>query len=305
MKGQKAWPPAAAGSGSPRTVTARSGSSTQNGSRDEGPRGRPPVQHDCPQREAYVAAAGPGGNVASSTQSRAAPRVGSRSRSAASRGRRVRRLDRRLSHVQELSLEGSTPGIRSSVTIPFARRLTAANDREALVGTAMGEGAVWAIGDAADRRLWRIDPVRHRVTATVDLALSPRRRRRGRWRRLGDRRAGDRLVRIDPTTNGVEASIPVGRGAGDVAFGRGSVWVAGAIDHTVTRVDPVTNRVTASIPLDAAAQSVAAREKARSGWWAMRVSRCASLVGIALVLVAGCGGGENAPVRSASFPTAT
>jgi streptogramin lyase len=163
-------------------------------------------------------------------------------------------------NVQQLRLEGSTPGIEQTVVIPFARRLTAANFREALAGIAEGEGAVWVIGDAADRRLWRIDPVRHRITATIGLQFPPGDVAAGGGAVWVTDELGDRLVRIDPRTNRVERRIPVGRGASGVAFGRGSVWVASAIDHTVARVDPATNRVVATIPVAAGARSVAVGE---------------------------------------------
>ncbi len=71
---------------------------------------------------------------------------------------------------------------------------------------------------------------------------------------------GDRLVRIDPATNGVVRTIPVGRGASGVTVGAGSVWVANAVDHTLTRVDPRTNRVVATIPVAASPQAVAVGE---------------------------------------------
>ena len=58
-------------------------------------------------------------------------------------------------------------------------------------------------------------------------------------------------MRIDPATNRVVGSIPVGRGAIGVAVGAGSVWVANAIDHSLTRIDPATNRVTATIRVPA------------------------------------------------------
>jgi streptogramin lyase len=163
-------------------------------------------------------------------------------------------------NVQRLRLEGSTPRIEKTVVIPFARGLTAANFREALAGIAEGEGAVWVIGDAADRRLWRIDPVRHRITATIGLGFPPGDVAAGGGAVWVTDELGDRLVRIDPRTNRVERRITVGRGASGVTFGRGSVWVASAIDHTVARVDPATNRVVASIPVAAGARSVAVGE---------------------------------------------
>ena len=165
-------------------------------------------------------------------------------------------------NVQQLGAEGSSqnPEVRATVVIPFARGLTASNFREALAGTAVGEGGVWVVGDAADRRLWRIDPVRHVIAATIDLGFPPGGVAAGGGAVWVTDQLGDRLVRIDPATNRVDGSIPVGRGAAGVTFGDGSVWVAGAIAHSVTRVDPVTNRVVATIPVAASPEAVAMGE---------------------------------------------
>lgn len=57
------------------------------------------------------------------------------------------------------------------------------------------------------------------------------------------------VSRIDPKTNKVVATIPVGQGLGDVVLGPGAVWVATRDDDTVSRIDPTTNRVVASIKL--------------------------------------------------------
>jgi DNA-binding beta-propeller fold protein YncE/predicted Ser/Thr protein kinase len=161
--------------------------------------------------------------------------------------------------VWQLSSEGATqnPRIRSTVPIPYARALTAGNYREALAAMAVGEGAVWVAGDAADRRLWRIDPARHRIAATIHLGFPPGGLAAGGGAVWVSDQLGDRVVRIDPATNRVDRSIPVGRGAAGVAFGSGSVWVTGAIAHTVTRIDPATARVVATIPVAASPQAVA------------------------------------------------
>lgn len=169
-------------------------------------------------------------------------------------------------NVQQLGSEGASedPRVRATVAIPYARRLTAANYREALHGISAGEGSVWVVGDASDRRLWRIDPVRHRVAATIDLGFPPGGVAVGGGAVWVTDQLGDRLVRIDPATNRVEKSIPVGSGAGGVTFGNGSVWVAEAIAHSVARVDPETNGVVATIPVPASPQAVAVGE--RSLW---------------------------------------
>ncbi len=62
------------------------------------------------------------------------------------------------------------------------------------------------------------------------------------------------LLRIDPRTNRLVATIPVGPGCaphmncGGVALGQGAVWVAAGASSKVVRVDPQTNRVVATIP---------------------------------------------------------
>ena len=51
-----------------------------------------------------------------------------------------------------------------------------------------------------------------------------------------------------PPAGTVVATIPV-LASGGVAVGAGSVWVASTASHTVTRIDPTTNAVTATIPV--------------------------------------------------------
>jgi len=57
------------------------------------------------------------------------------------------------------------------------------------------------------------------------------------------------LLRIDPKTNALVATIPVGLGAGEVAIGQGAVWVANPASGTVSRIDPQINKVVATIRL--------------------------------------------------------
>jgi YVTN family beta-propeller protein len=62
------------------------------------------------------------------------------------------------------------------------------------------------------------------------------------------------VVRIDPKTNHVVATIAVGIGCapgilcGNIALGQGAVWVASGAAETVSRIDPQTNQVVAVIP---------------------------------------------------------
>jgi serine/threonine-protein kinase len=165
-------------------------------------------------------------------------------------------------NVDQLTAAERSPRVAHKVPIPAARPLSAENYRESLTGIAQGAGAIWVTGDAADRRLWRIDPVRHRITATIPLAFPPASVAFGGGAAWVTDGLADRLVKIDPGSNRVVASVGVGRGASGVAYGRGSVWVADAIAHAVTRVDPRSVRVLATIPVAAGAQGVAVGENA-------------------------------------------
>jgi YVTN family beta-propeller protein len=60
------------------------------------------------------------------------------------------------------------------------------------------------------------------------------------------------IVRIDPTTGGMLATINSGRGAYDIVYGLGAVWVTNFDDGNVLRIDPTTNMVVATIPLPSA-----------------------------------------------------
>jgi hypothetical protein len=64
--------------------------------------------------------------------------------------------------------------------------------------------------------------------------------------------SGDRLVRVDRSTDRILASIPIAprdSGPAGVAFGAGAIWVPVAVPGSVWRVDPASNRVVAKIPL--------------------------------------------------------
>ena len=59
------------------------------------------------------------------------------------------------------------------------------------------------------------------------------------------------LAVIDPATNRVVASIPVGSKPVAVAAGAGGIWVGDARDGTITRVDPETRKVVKTIGIGA------------------------------------------------------
>jgi YVTN family beta-propeller protein len=57
------------------------------------------------------------------------------------------------------------------------------------------------------------------------------------------------VLRVDPKTNQVVATIKVGQGLGDVVLEAGFVWVGNHDDSTISKIDPRTNKVVDTIPL--------------------------------------------------------
>lgn len=56
------------------------------------------------------------------------------------------------------------------------------------------------------------------------------------------------VARVDPDTNQVTATIPVGDFPVSAIGGAGAVWVSNCVAGTVSRIDPGTNQVVATIP---------------------------------------------------------
>ncbi len=147
--------------------------------------------------------------------------------------------------------------IVANVEIPVSARRTAATFREELTGIAVGDGAVWVLGDAADRRLWRIDPSSGDIVRTIDLPFAPRSVAAGAGGVWVTAQLDDTVSRIDPASGRITATVPVGRGAGAVAVGAGGIWVANTLGGTVTRIDPATSRVVATIDVGASPRDLA------------------------------------------------
>jgi YVTN family beta-propeller protein len=123
---------------------------------------------------------------------------------------------------------------------------------------AVGAGSVWVLDDPANRRLWRIDPKRGRLIASIQLPFVPAAAAIGDGSVWVTGQLDDRVARIDPATNLTVKTIKVGREPLGVAVGDGAVWVADAIDRTVTRIDPATNRVTKTIDIGKSPTAIAA-----------------------------------------------
>ena len=67
----------------------------------------------------------------------------------------------------------------------------------------------------------------------------------------------DRVLRIDPETNTITATISTGRGTSGVAVGAGSVWVTSTIDGTVSRIDPRAAKVVDEIDVGGQPREIA------------------------------------------------
>jgi YVTN family beta-propeller protein len=149
---------------------------------------------------------------------------------------------------------------------------------EAESGIAFGEGALWAIGSAD---IVRIDPSTGEIAARIPIAQNATggapnptaiavgegavwvASRRVEFSSLVGAPNGAPVLRgivsrIDPKTNAVVATIPVGADPFGISAGEGSVWVANRRGFTISRIDPDTNRVIASIPVGNRPQGVVA-----------------------------------------------
>jgi hypothetical protein len=123
-------------------------------------------------------------------------------------------------------------------------------------GVAVGGGAVWVAGqDLVHGPRWgvvKVDQVRNEVVDSIrvpdagDVAFGGN----ALWVE-----AGREIVRIDPKTVEIVATIHVGRYPVNVAYGLDAVWVT--LNHdgdpptgSVVRIDPITNEVVARIPVN-------------------------------------------------------
>ena len=149
--------------------------------------------------------------------------------------------------VQRLSTDSGPLRELASVMVPFANPRRADSNRAQIRELAVGERSVWVLGDAMDRRLWRLDAQTGKTQATIDLPFPPRSVAVGEGFVWVTDPLGDAVVPIDPADNRVLAPVPVGHGAAGVAVGPGAVWVANALDGTVSRVDPASRQVVSTV----------------------------------------------------------
>lgn len=127
-------------------------------------------------------------------------------------------------------------------------------------GIAIDATGVW-VTNWWDNTLSRIDPATNQVLNTIPVALTgnagPEAITSGAgslWVSTSEYNDASEalpgtILRIDPVTGAVLATIPGGRDMVDMVFGLGAVWVVNYDDSIVRRIDPATNQaITISVP---------------------------------------------------------
>jgi virginiamycin B lyase len=130
---------------------------------------------------------------------------------------------------------------------------------------AIASGSLW-VADCQDRTLNRIDLKTAEISAVLPTGIA---NPEGElnvvagagsiWVASDDKGI---IVRVDPASNRVIASIQVDPGSYYLAFGFGSLWAVSAISQTVQKVDPATNSVVKRTALGRAPGFLAAGEGA-------------------------------------------
>ena len=134
--------------------------------------------------------------------------------------------------------------------VPFRRPLSAETNRFTMRDMAVGEGSLWVIGDAVDRRVFRVDERSGTILGTTLLSFAPRSIAAGEGAVWVTGPMDDVIARLDPADGHRQQIIRVARGASGVAVGVGAVWVASALDHVVSRIDPASGQVVAQVPIE-------------------------------------------------------
>ena len=149
-------------------------------------------------------------------------------------------------NLRRLDTRAGRPSIAGTVVIPFLVPPSTGTTRWCLCDVTAGDGDVWAVGDAADSRLWRIATA-GRVKATIDLPVAPRSIAATPGAIWVTAPLDDVVVRVDTRSNQVVDQVAVGRSPAGVVAGGGALWVANQLDGTVSRIDPRTGTVQETI----------------------------------------------------------
>jgi YVTN family beta-propeller protein len=149
--------------------------------------------------------------------------------------------------VKRLSTDEQPIRVLTETLVPFATPRTASSMRVQFRELTVGLGSVWVLGDAVDRRMWRLDAATGEITATIPLGFVPRSVAVGDGLVWVTDPMNDAVVPVDPEDNRVLAPIAVGRGAAGIVADDGGVWVANSLDGTVSRIDPDTRKVISTV----------------------------------------------------------
>ena len=166
--------------------------------------------------------------------------------------------------VQRLSTDNGPLRKLAEVFLPFRDPLTVESTRGQFRELAVGAGSLWTLGDALDRRMWRLDARSGEVEATIELGFGPTSAAVANERVWITDGVRDRVVPFDVTDGKPLEAVRVGRGPSGIAAGAGSIWVANTLDGTVSRIDPESRRVVANIDVGAAPRALTAG--ARGVW---------------------------------------
>lgn len=145
----------------------------------------------------------------------------------------------------------------SSSKVNHVSQLLPATGKVALVanvllpcsGLAYGWGSVW-VPSCGSHQLVRLDEHTGEITARI--AADPANSEGGIT--IGDGAVWmvtkpSRLIRVDPGTNTVTASLELPAGSENPAFGGGFVWVSASQRNALLKVDPAAPRIVATIPV--------------------------------------------------------
>jgi DNA-binding beta-propeller fold protein YncE len=159
--------------------------------------------------------------------------------------------------VERLSTDSGPLRIEKTVPIPFQQPYTTETHRNAMRDMAIGEGALWVLGDPLDRRVFKIDVHSGEILGITRLPFAPRSIAAGEGGVWVTGSIDDVVGRIDPASGRLISTLAVPRGASGIGAGLGAVWVASSLDRSVSRIDPQSTTVVDTIELEGAPHEVA------------------------------------------------
>jgi predicted Ser/Thr protein kinase len=159
--------------------------------------------------------------------------------------------------VQRLSTDGGRLRKLVEVYLPYHSPLTVENSRVQFRELAIGAGSLWALGDAVDRRLWRLDARSGRIEATIPLGFAPTSIAVAAGRVWITDGVHDRVVPLDAASGRLLSPVRVGRGPSGITSGAGALWVVNTLDGTLSRLDRRSGRVAATVDVGGSPRAVA------------------------------------------------